>query len=160
MTRRLVLLALAPLVSLLAQACDGVDGTAPGGTSGAGGVITRCDLGITEVNPGTRGFGEGCAADSECDFGVCLQPGAAGNLTNGVFGFCTRGCDCGNDTASRLTPAEKEDLACLYPPTPDQHERHVVVQCATLDDCKRLDERWTACKTLSTGGVARVCHAE
>ncbi len=143
-------------LALVTLACD-----AAGGAGGADdGPVTRCDLGITEKNPDTGDFGEGCTSDAECDFGVCMLPGAAGNLTNSAFGFCTRGCDCDNDDAARLSDEEKVSLTCIYPTTPDQHRRHVLLQCASVADCQAVDPRWTACRTPTAGGTRKVCHAE
>jgi hypothetical protein len=148
-TRRL------PSLTLLAVGGLGACDSALGGTDGP---LTGCTLSFAEKSAGGRDFGEACTQDSECRFGACLKPGTGGNITNAQFGFCTRGCDCEDNAASRLSTDEKEVLECLYPSGfKDLH--HVVVECDTVDDCKAISEQWTECKIPDTGSVRRVCHA-
>jgi hypothetical protein len=151
---RPLVLALSSLTALsfVMSGCDSDSG------GGSGGPSTRCDLGYTVTNQGGKDFGEACDNDSECRFGACVKPGTGGNITNTKFGFCSRGCDCNNDTNARLTPAEKEVLMCLYP-SGFKNFHHVTVRCNSVDDCKAIDERWTACQAPDTGGVNRICHA-
>ncbi|HRE87541.1 MAG TPA: hypothetical protein PK095_00250 [Myxococcota bacterium] len=125
---------------------------------GGGGSLTDCDLGYTVTNEGGKDFGEPCDNNSECRFGACVKPGTGGNITNGQFGFCSRGCDCENAEAAKLTVDEKEVLMCLYPSGfKDFH--HVVVRCNEVSDCQAIDSRYTECKMPDTGGVQKVCHA-
>lgn len=155
---RRVLLALTSLLSLslAATGCDSL-----GGGSTNTGPLTRCDLSIVEKNPGTGDFLEGCETDADCDFGSCMKPGDGGNLTNTAFGFCTRACDCGEDVASRLSSDEKAArFSCLYPPTPFQHQRHVVMECSGSSQCQEIDARWNACRMPSSGGARAICHAD
>ena len=139
----------------------GTDTTGGGDTTGGdtnGGSLTSCDLSYEQANPQGKGFAEGCANDNECEFGECLMPGTGGNITNNLFGFCTRGCDCENAVASQIPDGMKEELDCLYPSGfKDVH--HIVVECANAAECQALDPRWTECKTPDTGGVRKVCHA-
>ena len=138
----------------LFPACDNSDD--PDGT---GGSLTQCDLNFSPGNDALKGFGEGCAQDSECAFAECILPGTPGNITNAVFGFCSRGCDCENDTASQLPDDQKEELDCLYP-SGFKNFHHVVVECANTAECQALDSRWTSCESPSTGGVRKLCHAK
>lgn len=144
------------VASLLVSAgCDS------GTTGGQSGPYTRCDYGIVEKNPNTGGYSEACESSADCDYGVCLKPGDAGNTTNTAFGFCSRGCDCNDDVNSRLSPDEKlEGWSCLYPTTPAQHKRHVVLQCSSVAQCQTFDARWNACRLPEAGGSRRVCHAD
>lgn len=139
---------------LVASGCDSLSG-------GQSGPLTRCDLSIVEKNPDTGDFLEGCETDADCDYGVCMKPGDGGNLTNTAFGFCTRGCECGDDPNSRLSDAEKTaGYSCLYPPTPHQHKRHLVLQCGSVAQCQAFDPRWNACRAPSSGGTRNICHAD
>ena len=122
-----------------------------------GGPLTVCIYNYLGEVAG-KDFGESCTSDSECAFGECMQPGDTGNITNDTFGFCTRGCDCNNDEASQLDPDVKEVLECLYPPGNPGSDRHVVIQCTSVDDCTAVDSGWTDCAT-SDGTVQKVCKA-
>lgn len=117
----------------------------------------KCDYSTTDLGAG-KGLGEACTEHYECRYGLCLPPGD-GNLVNTQFGFCTRGCDCG-DTTTQLTAAEKESYVCLLPPGNQGRWRHVVPKCHSVDDCKALSPQWTQCKQLTSGGVDFTCHAE
>jgi|GEM_PF-1549003 len=140
---------------LVSTGCDGANS----GTNS--GPLTKCDLSIVEKNPNTGGYSEGCETSADCDFGVCMKPGDAGNLTNTKFGFCTRGCECGDDVTSQLSDAEKvEGWSCLYPPTPAQHKRHLVFKCNSVAQCQAFDPAWNACRLPSSGGSRNVCHAD
>ncbi len=138
----------------LLPACD--NGDDPDGT---GGSLTQCDLNFSAGNDTLKDFGEGCAQDSECAFAECILPGTPGNITNAVFGFCSRGCDCENDTTAQLPDDQKEELDCLYP-SGFKNFHHVVVECANTAECQALDSRWTSCESPSTGGVRKLCHAK
>jgi hypothetical protein len=156
---RRFLLAFAALVSTTAVgACDSANDPAGSNNNGP---LTNCDYGIAVKNADAGDFSEGCEADADCEFGVCLKPGDPGNMTNVSFGFCTRGCDCGNQTSSRLSSEEQAaGLSCLYPPSPTQHKRHVVYECASVSDCQAFDTRWNACRIPNSGGARKVCHAD
>jgi hypothetical protein len=97
-----------------------------------------------------------CEADADCMYGKCMLPGESGNLTNTVFGFCTRGCDCENATDSQLTDTEKQDYLCLYPPGNQGGWHHVVGRCTV---CDQMDPGWTDCGLPGTGATP-VCLAE
>lgn len=103
-----------------------------------------------------KGLGEGCESDAECAFGKCLLPNEGGNITNAVFGFCTRACDCGSQE-SKLTDDEKAIATCLYSPGNQGSWRHAVLACANAADCQAVDSRWEDCGTPY--GTAKVCMA-
>lgn len=127
-------------------------------TTSTGGSLTPCDLSYAVSNEGGKDFGEPCDQNNECRYGACVKPGTGGNITNDKFGFCSRGCDCDDNAASRLTAEEKTEFTCLYP-SGFKAFHHVLVQCDTVADCQAIDARYTACKMPNTGGVLRVCHA-
>jgi hypothetical protein len=146
------------LVTLAVWGMIGSTGCDSGGSSGNGGPLTGCDLSFAVTNQGGKDFGEACDNNSECRFGACVKPGTGGNITNAKFGFCSRGCDCEDNVAARLTVDEKVVLMCLYPSGfKDFH--HVTVRCDSVDDCKAVDPGWTECKMPDTGGIQRICHA-
>lgn len=144
--------------------CGGSCGTCTGGADCLNGACASCETSVCcdmrFSNPvvGLTGFGGGCTDDRECVFQECLLPGEPGNITNSVFGFCTRGCDCNGD-AGQLRPAEMGDYTCLWPEG-GKSVRHVVVQCETLADCVKRDTRWRACRTPLSGGATKVCIAQ
>lgn len=149
---RTILCALSTLA--LMSACDSGDGS----NNGNGGSLTSCDLSFAVTNQGGKDFGEACDSNAECRFGACVKPGTGGNITNNQFGFCSRGCDCENSDAAKLTPTEKDELMCLYPAGfKDFH--HVTVRCNEVSDCQAIDSRYTECKAPDTGGVQKICHA-
>ena len=120
----------------------------------------------------TEDFGKPCTQDSECQFGVCMMPGDLGNLSNEVFGFCTRGCDCGcvadgSDCPQSVSGSDPL-WSCAYPGGcfPGQSQggwRHVLRKCSSVDDCKAIDSRYTDCTgTFQSSGCGkedRVCMA-
>ena len=125
---------------------------------------TQCELSYNESNASGKDFGEACTTNAECQFGECMMPGDTGNITNEVFGFCTRGCDCEDNTAAQI-PDELKDgfLDCLYPSDSagglkDFH--HVVVECSDISACTALAPGWTSCRLPDTGGARKVCHAD
>jgi hypothetical protein len=132
--------------------CDDSDG------NGNGAPLTMCDLNFAAENAALKGFGRGCEQDSECAFSECLMPGTGGNITNSIFGFCTRGCDCENNTASQLPADKKEELDCLYP-AGFRNMHHVVVECNSVAECQALDPRWNDCRLADSGNARKVCHA-
>jgi hypothetical protein len=141
--------------------CSGSDECTYGVCTNCSDVTTCCDFRYQSPTPGLKSFGAGCTEDQECVFNVCLKPGAGGNVTNTVFGFCTRGCNCNEDTASQLTDTEKLTLECANPPGNQGGWRHVILQCETLADCREADPRWTDCRVQSDfGTLKKICIAE
>jgi hypothetical protein len=111
-------------------------------------------------------FGQGCASNDDCAHGVCVQPGDSGNITNEVFGFCSRGCDCDDSDDAQITDAQT--YSCVYPGGCFEGEskgawRHAVAKCSTLEDCKSIDDRYTDCDDTSSlfgcGQLHTVCIA-
>lgn len=144
-------------------ACEAFSSSSGSGSStggGSSGPYTTCTYNYSNGDTSKKGFGEECASDDECAFGECMMPGDSGNITNGQFGFCTRGCDCNDDTASRLSDAEKEVFECIYPPTPDQNSRHIIVECREggIAACQAVSLLYTECST-SDGTARKVCKA-
>ena len=134
--------------------------------------LSTCTYGFTSINSGGKTIGERCDDNSECEFGVCLQPGEGGNRedecgnasngpVNTQFGFCTRGCDCNNDTNSRLTEEQKLTLVCYNGPTGSEGKlKFVLPRCDSLDDCAAFDSGYTKCSLPPNGsGVFKGCLA-
>ena len=127
------------------------------GSSSTDGPATFCTYSFaTPTTPGTKKMGEECAADGDCETGVCVKVGDAGNTQNTQFAFCSRGCDCENDTTSRLTTEEKKSYICLYPSGDQGSNHHVVPFCASLSDCTALSAKWTACSSVQ---ATKACSA-
>jgi len=155
------LLAVGALV--LASGCDTDDGT---GTNGGFNPLTddKCDFGYADSGAG-KGYGETCTTDSECRYGVCIagdsSDGQRANLISQSFGYCSRGCDCG-DTVSQLTDDEKAGTngatwsLCMYPPGNNRRWAHVVVRCNDVSECQAIDPAWGRCAYPGTG-VHDVC---
>ena len=171
---RMLIAATAGAVLILTSACGGGDTennseedvSTSATTSDAGNAPTdssepgygKCDFSPTALSEG-KAPGLACTSDDECLHGHCLQPGADGNLVNSSFGFCVRGCDCG-DTETRLSDTEKETMLCLLPPGFEGRKRHTVLRCTTLADCQAIEPQWTDCRTPSSGAATPVCHAD
>ena len=152
MLARLALVSLCASFALIAVAgCDSGTGT--------DGATSTCDFNYTNHNDTLKDFGESCASNNECAFGVCIMPGASGNIINSQFGFCSRGCNCDNATSSQLTVEQKTHLTCLDPAGFQGAKRMVVPICAGVADCQAIDAGWTACATPNTGAAAKVCQA-
>lgn len=162
---------LCALVPFAIAACGDDDEGTPDGTSGGNDAdansetqpdgqtgVTSCDFPFVLVDAEAGVFGEGCESNADCAYGVCMLPGAPGNITNAQFGFCSRGCDCNNDTSSQIPSGEKENFDCLYP-SGFVRSHHIVVECANITNCTALDQRWTDCKLPDSGGARKVCHA-
>jgi len=149
---------LAPAVSaLLAVVAFSFAGCDSDGSSSS--VTTTCDFNFSNPDLNKKDFGEACTSGSECAYGVCILPGVDGNLVNDQFGFCSRGCDCENSTASQLSDEEKQNFTCLYPPGFQGRKRHVVPLCGAVTDCTAIDSGWTECRAPTSGGVKPICHA-
>jgi hypothetical protein len=138
------------------ETTGGVDTTGGGGDTG--GSLTGCDWPYSVVNAAGKQFGEGCTSNAECIYNACVMPGDPGNITNSQVGFCSRGCDCNNDTNAQIPADQKDNFDCLYP-SGFVNRHHIVVECTNLGVCQGLDSRWTECKLPNTGGARRVCHA-
>jgi len=140
------------------SAPDGSGNDATGSDTVGGGGATACEFAFALTNPAGKDFGEGCTTDAECMYNVCVLPDAPGNITNAQFGFCSRGCDCNDDSNSQIPAELKEQFDCLYPSGfPKRH--HIVVECGSVAACQALDPAWTSCETPNTGGARKVCHA-
>lgn len=152
MSPRLVLAFATAALALSAYAgCDS-DGSGPNG-----GPLTNCDFNYVLGDANLKGYGEACSSNNECAYGVCLTPGTAGNITNNQFGFCTRGCDCDNATASQLTADEKIEYSCVYVTGFQGAKRHVVPKCSNSADCTDIAPGWSECGIPV--GVDRICLA-
>ena len=116
-------------------------------------------------------FGIACTSDNECLHGTCLMPADEGNVTNNVFGFCTRGCDCDDASDAKLS-SEDDTYHCVYPGGCFIGEsqgawRHAVLKCSSIDDCQAVDPRYTHCATTDSmtvvedtcGSLRKVCQA-
>jgi hypothetical protein len=102
-----------------------------------------------------KAVGEECEKDDECLYNACLMPGTNGNEINTRFGFCTHACHCSEDP--HMTDEEKSLYVCVYPSGDNKHHRYLAVACGGVGDCP---SGWESCKTPSTGGVLKICHAD
>ena len=165
-------------VSLLGSvgACDSVTGSSTGRSDGP---TTTCLYGHTPAEDATEDFGKACTSDDDCGYGVCMMPGDKGNITNAVFGFCTRACDCdcaaSDSDCAQSVPGSDPNWSCVYPggcfPGESQGQwRYVMPKCTSVDDCQAIDSRYTHCeKTYKDnalndpdklcGQEAKVCQA-
>lgn len=137
--------------------CDDVIDTDP--------PLSVCTYPFALVNPEGNTLGQGCTLDSECQYGVCMQPGDLGNeagedAINTKFGFCTRGCDCNADTDSRLSDEEKVDFLCYVGPPGSQGKlKYVLPRCSTVADCLDYDPNYDTCALPGGSGVFKACVA-
>jgi hypothetical protein len=137
--------------------CDDVIDTDP--------PLSVCTYPFELVNPEGKTLGQSCTLDSECQYGVCMQPGDLGNeagedAINTKFGFCTRGCDCNADTDSRLSDEEKVDFLCYVGPPGSQGKlKYVLPRCSTVADCVELDPGYDTCALPGGSGVFKACVA-
>ena len=151
----------------------GGEQTSTGSSSAGGssdGPATTClyPYGASSLD---KDFGLACTEDSECVHGVCMLPGDEGNITNEVFGFCTRGCNCDDSSDAQLS-SEDGEHHCVHPGGCFIGEsqgawRHAAARCSSLDDCLALDTRYTDCATTDSktvvedtcGSLKKVCQA-
>lgn len=164
-TRLILLLSVTITLPFLgAMGCDQL--------TGGDGPTTSCERGY-DTTATTQDFGQACTADSECAHGTCLMPGEDGNITNDVFGFCTRACDCetsGGDAAS--ISSSDPDYHCVYPggcyvSQSQGAWRYAAPKCSSVDDCQAIDSRYTDCSTTdqktvleeTCGSLTKVCQA-
>lgn len=149
-------------------------GAQTSGSSGSSGgeTTTFCAHGYAGADVAAD-FGQACTTDADCNHGTCLMPGADGNITNDVFGFCTRACDCETSNGSSAgLPSTDPDYSCVYPGgcfvgQSQGAWRHAAPKCSTVDDCLEVDSRYTDCKTTSQltvvedtcGSLTKVCQA-
>ncbi len=116
-------------------------------------------------------FGRACTTDADCSHGACILPGMEGNITNNLFGFCSRGCDCDDAAAAKLS-SEDETYHCVYPGGCFIGEsqgawRHAALRCSSVEDCQMVDSRYTHCATTDSmtvvedtcGSLRKVCQA-
>jgi hypothetical protein len=164
--------------------CTSANISSGGGTTGGGGstgdgggdlpAITgpssECSYGYGDSTVAID-FGAACESAADCAHNTCIMPGDDGNITNNVFGFCSRGCDCDDSEDAKL-PSENPDYHCVYPGgcfvgQSQGAWRHAVVRCSTVDDCAAVDARYTHCETTNgttvvedtCGSLKKVCQA-
>ncbi len=151
-------IALVALVALLAfPACDLF-----GGDGGSSGPTTTCSYPTSEGTSGKE-MGASCTTNAECATNFCMMPGAAGNLSNEVFGFCSRSCDCNDDAGTRIATEDANLYECVYPAGNQGKNRHVVLECTKLADCQDVDPAWTQCFSgsgiVGIGTIKKICTA-
>jgi hypothetical protein len=133
-----------------------------GDDGGSSGPTTTCSYPTTEGSSGKE-IGASCTTSAECATNFCMQPGATGNGTNDQFGFCTRSCDCNDDPATRVATEDAALYECVYPAGNQGKNRHVVLECSSLSDCRDVDPSWTACFNgggiVGLGTLKKVCTA-
>lgn len=152
-----------PLVAsaLATLGCSSGDGINPDGP------YTLCDYSYVMANENGKGIGESCEKNEECYYGACVLPGST-DPSLATFGFCSRGCDCENkETVPPRLCGEfdedcvgesKTDYTCVYVSSSiSVHRRFLAINCNTDQDCTAIG--WSTCKGLTTGGIAKVCHA-
>ncbi|MGM0574524.1 MAG: hypothetical protein ACQEXJ_02150 [Myxococcota bacterium] len=159
MFQPLLRVTLALSAALFLFACDTVTGEDD--DNGGNGPTTTCDYNYQNEDTSKLGIGEECASDDECAFGECMMPGENGNNVNSQFGFCTRGCDCG-DEASKIADDNDPVFECVYPSGGEGAWRHVVLQCGSESDCQAFASGWNDCSLppTGTGTIKRICQAE
>ena len=127
---------------LISTGCDLIE------SDDSSGGLTQCTYAYEATTvPGD--FGIRCTDDSQCNHEECIMSDDSGNVTNNVFGFCSRGCDC-EDSEDASLSGDNPDYECVYPGGcfPGQSQggwRYVVPKCASLDDCLAIDESYTHC---------------
>ncbi len=145
-------LVLALAIAGLSAACDVL-----GDEDGTDGPSTTCLYNYESVSV-VSDFGEACATDADCNHGVCMQPGDSGNITNSVFGFCTRGCDCDDSTDASLS-GSNADYSCVYPggcftgASSQGAWRYAAPKCSSLADCTAIDSRYNRCASTNAETV-------
>jgi hypothetical protein len=157
--------------ALILGGCDSILGTSNTLTP-----ATQCLYNYTaQSSEAVEDFGQPCTKNDECAYGVCMIPGDSGNITNNVFGFCTRGCDCecvSGQECPQSVKGSDPNWSCVYPGgcftgQSQGQWRYVMPKCGSIDDCKAIDERYTDCsKTYlkntsesTCGQEAKVCMA-
>jgi len=166
--RSLLHLALIVLLATLALACDTVN-SALEDDGGDDGPMTQCTYNYGAATLASD-FGIACTSDADCTHNECIMPGDSGNITNAVFGFCSRGCDC--DTSDDAKLSESDPYSCVYPGgcfvgQSQGSWRYAAPKCSTLSDCADIDERYTHCQSTSQltvvydtcGQLRDVCQA-
>jgi hypothetical protein len=155
--RSLPILFLALVVGLVSPACDLF-----GGDGGTSGPTTTCSYPTSEGTSGKE-MGASCTTNSECATNFCMMPGAAGNLSNEVFGFCSRSCDCNDDPGTRVATEDANIYECVYPAGNEGKNRHVVLECTNLADCQDVDPAWRECFAgsgiVGIGTIKKICAA-
>ena len=159
----ITLIAIMVALPFLLHGCDTL--------TGSDGPTTSCtrnyDASITAED-----FGVACTSDSECAQGECLMPGDEGNITNAVFGFCTRACDCDAGSDSASLSSSDANYHCVYPGGCFVGEsqgawRYAAPKCSDVSDCEAIDARYTECATTNQttvidttcGSLTKVCQA-
>jgi hypothetical protein len=150
---------------LMTLGCSGSDSSFLDGPS----TICKYTFGAATV---PSDFGTRCETNEECAHGFCMTPDSPGNITNNVFSFCSRGCDC-NDAPESSVSGQDQEYDCVYPGgcfpgTSNGSLRHAVKECVTLQDCLDVDPAYTHCATTDTlttipdtscGQLHKVCQA-
>lgn len=157
-----------PLYLLVSVALVACSSSSP--TDALSGPLTQCAYTST---PDGELIGAGCETAEDCGTGVCLKPGDGGNITNALFGFCTRSCNC-NDDPNMTVESSHGTFSCVYPGgcfpgTGASKYRQVVPKCNSLTDCQAIDVRYTHCQATdsataipdtSCGHLHKVCQAK
>jgi hypothetical protein len=154
-------------LAFLLSGCDvsGSGGDSQGSSTGDDDPLTFCEYSFVVVNAGGKSIGQSCTSNAECEFGECVLPGSGGNpagddAVNTQFGYCSRGCDCENDTDSRLTDEEKQTLVCYNGPAGTQGKfKHILPRCSSVADCAAFDSGYTSCALPNGSGVFKTCLA-
>lgn len=144
-------------------------GCSSSATPGTEGPSTACAYSTN--TSGDAEIGIGCETDDQCMSGKCLLAGENGNITNNIFGFCTRACNC-NDNPEISIATEAPGVSCVFPGGcyPDQgfsRYRHAVPKCNSVSDCTAIDSRYNVCATTDSstvvektcGHLRKVCQA-
>lgn len=154
--------------------CDAASGALGGGTGTDGGDDGPYSICLYSYagDEAASDFGQGCTADTDCAHGTCMMPGDSGNITNDVFGFCTRACHCEAGGVAALMESSDPDYSCVYPGgcyvgQSQGAWRHAAPKCSSVSDCTDIDSRYTDCATTNSttvvedtcGSITKVCQA-
>ncbi|MEZ4269110.1 MAG: hypothetical protein R3F39_22370 [Myxococcota bacterium] len=131
-----------------------------GGDDGTSGPATTCSYPTSEGTSGKE-IGASCTTNAECATNFCMMPGATGNLSNEVFGFCSRACDCNDDASTRVATEDANIYECVYPAGNQGKNRHVVLECTNVADCRDVDPAWSECfngsSLVGIGTIKKIC---